>query len=150
MAFVNEEISDEDKEKYGIKNHFASHWTIDKEKGIFLIYVDAHGMGDSFDYELHIDNDFVLIESPQIGNTLYHEDGRVTIPAILDVIHDIKEITLNADSNLNYEAIKPLIKEALIAYGWKQNTERTNSVTVSFPDRVTYIKDLKSLKGGKK
>ena len=132
MAFVNEEISEEDKERFnsfGFKSPYSESsvnpwkWTIDRERNIFLC--SLAGSGSRMDYKpcsfAMLDKGFVIKIETYVeihgndwgGIEVQWEIEKIFIPDAFEI--DVKEIT-------------ELIREALTAYGDAYDTKNMTKI----------------------
>ncbi|MDR3394135.1 MAG: hypothetical protein P4L70_03950 [Parasulfuritortus sp.] len=135
MAFVNELISDEDKQKIDWTKfkawpfsdpHRPWKWTIDKERNVFLIPLGGGGPdGDRPDvFALHWDGQVIRFEAEITGSgtgkfwdTLFWKINNLAIP---DNLHSQKEKILESVVN------------AIRAHGRFFSTEHVKTVHVTF------------------
>jgi hypothetical protein len=125
MAFINEKISDEDKLKISSiitfekiqalarwipKFRVPSRWTVDRERGVFLIFLTGGGREQLPYYVLGIDDQVVVFNVEEKGK------GDDTVGLKWDwSVHDLR---IPTNLELRKEEIKQLIREGLNEYAY--------------------------------
>jgi hypothetical protein len=131
LPFINEKISKQNHEKYGLvklDNHFQyldnySQWTIDYEREIFLYYV--HGgrpdTGGQYSYNyLYWNEHFIQFEMQYLQHARKENDWTASIRIIwlcLAGKHGSMPEPLPAELNTKKNTILSWIEQALLAYG---------------------------------
>jgi len=133
MAFVNEYISDEDIERYHLKNLIEKYkrytyspdidninWTIDKEEDIWLIFFGREHDPD-MDHGYTREHIFVLYYKGQLieARLWLEEDSSFNISTRPYIIN-WKLLSLHSPSkniNINIDEIKKVLCKALTNYG---------------------------------
>ena len=134
MAFVNEVISEVDKERvndFKFKSPYSSDlikpwkWTIDRERDIFLIIIDGAG-----DKDLLHPRFLVLVFNNAIIKIETYVSSRGNSKK-RDIVWDIERIIVQSDINMDANKVIEYVKEALIAHGNIYNTEGVNKIDFS-------------------
>ena len=132
MAFVNEDIPEEDEEwfnSFGFKSPYTRKpvepwkWTIDRERGIFLCVLAGMGlrrMEQPRFFALEIGGVVVVIEAyiETHGNDW---DGR-------DVIWEIVRIVITKELEIDAQTIMALVVEVLTAHGCHYDIDTVNKI----------------------
>ncbi len=130
MAFVNEYISDEDREKYniddlyirensrlirkGLSDNHKLNWTIDRERGLYLmkVRVGREELSNRSIWILNWQGQEIKIKIDRAdGGSLTYSD----LPYI--VIWNLVDIELVNVTDITNKKVIEVLKEALIEYG---------------------------------
>ena len=137
MAFTNEYVSSEDLEKYdliALKDHYLKkdggcykeymklHWAIDKQKGIWLMYMYGPHLEDP---TLGcVDEDFFILHYQDrnievILERLYEESSKRLTDDPFRVVWKLLEIKKEEIQGLDYDKVLAVLQDALSSYGWR-------------------------------
>ena len=134
MAFVNERITEEVKNRFGLKEG-TIWWVVDREHDAYFIYTGMMGMNDALLFELHWEKQITKIMTKATSQPRERENDTVRY----DVTYDI--ITLNIPDGQVYEKekIHDMIEQAFEQYGLHGNKDRAATVTVNIPQKPRKI-----------
>lgn len=137
MAFVNELISEEDKQKIDwskfktwsySKPHRPWKWTIDRERNTFFIPLDQPGYDDTNTrpeiFALYWKNEIIRVEARVSGTGV--EKSWDTLTWTVDRIIVPENLQSEQDEIIH------ILKEALSVYGWLFGIEPVKAVYVEF------------------
>jgi hypothetical protein len=133
MTFVNEKISDEDREKYGIEKA-ADRWVVDRENGIFFVYTGAADYGRVLFYELNLNGQIIKISTERLISEKYDQMRGKNIS---DITYNIEKIQIPENVNLSFDNLNELITKAFKKSGLFGREDYASSVTVNFPEKIT-------------
>lgn len=128
MAFVNEDIPEEDKKKYGTKPG-NPRWTIDRGRDAVLVYTDAYGMGETYLFDLYWGA--IKLEIKTARETAANKNNARK----QDVVYTVRQIRVLGSSAKNIDEINSITTEALETYGFVGNKEITGDVLVHAPQK---------------
>lgn len=142
MAFVNEEISAEDRTKYNIKKS-ADRWVVDRENGIFFVYTGSADYGRVLFFDLNLNGSVVKISTERlIANSTDPEKKAKNMD---DLIYNIQEINIPEYLNMPYEKLKSLIEFTFKKSGRFGHEDGAASVTVNFPEKISIYQEKPSI-----
>jgi len=134
MAFINEVISELDKERvnsFGFKSPYSGKlaetwkWTIDRERNIFLIIIDGAG-----DKEVRRPCFLALVLNNLVIKIETYVDSKGNSKK-RDIVWDIERIIVQSDTSMDANMVTECVKEALIAHGFIYDTAGINKIEFS-------------------
>lgn len=146
MAFVNERISENDREyfnSFSLKSPFtdqplyAREWTIDRERDVFLVGLGGRGTYDSdipMFYALIWENEVILLDTYCKGEGNYSTG--------IEMWWKITKIIAPDALIKNMEEMLELIKEAFDAIGFAGVRECVTKVNFDFVAEPVFIREV--------
>ena len=148
MAFILEEISDEDRKKNSLyKPPYPStlqKWVIDRERNIFLLFAAGAKTDDDnirF-FELNWDGQKIVITAT---DRWYKTEKKIDDHKfIYDISYYIEKIESPESLSVGDEDIKLAIEQALKEFG-VAGSNQTGNVKVSLPEHIDHYQDKHAL-----
>ena len=149
MAFILEEISDADRDAYGLTKPEGeiqiSRWVIDRERNIFLVHRGGGGAeySEINFYELNWDRKKIIITAE---STRHKTEEKINDHTnIYDITFTIKKIEAPEILGVPNDKITNAAEAALQQYGVWGNKEKTGNVVVTLPEHIDHYQDKHSL-----
>lgn len=135
MTFVNEKISDDDKQKYGLSPIYDL-WTIDRQNNAFLMCVG--GVREATFYEFHW-NKCVAKIAVNVTHNLRERN-------VYDLSLNFHSIQMESALHKNIKIVLGLIDQAFKTLGFAGNKTATGSVVLENLDtiQIEYVDNILS------
>lgn len=127
MAFVIEEKTEAEREAYPI----GDKWLIDHERGAYFFL--ESGLPEVLFYELHWKGG---VARASVDESIVRKENQ----SVNDVTHTVLTLKVSQKLASEIDAVKQLIGEALVAWGWNINPSKTGMVTVQNLDRADIMR----------
>lgn len=146
MAFVNETISEVDKEKlkaFNFKNpvtdvpFIATKWTVDRKRDIFFVTLGGQGS-----YNTEIPMFCALVLQNEVIALETYSDGIGSFESGFDISWKVTKILIPESLETKQDLIIVLIKEALDAYGSGYRRDHIKKVTYDFISKPLIVKGV--------
>ncbi len=128
MAFVKEQLTDEQREQMGFAKtmddakrgiRFVSGWAVDRERDAYLV---ATNKQTGWEAEFHWKNYTILIVTSNLVGTKIPEDIRIReekkAGEHIVIFFRIIRLVIPEEIKDKFSEIESMIKEALAAHGW--------------------------------
>jgi hypothetical protein len=148
MAFVNEYITEEDKEKYGLDTLWASYhnvlsqklpnkkdWTIDRERKIWLMQTALIPDDSIFDHAYSSEQIWTLYYQGQsVEVRIEVSDNKEIADQSYNKVWDLLSLSPNALESLSTDVLINFIEEALKVHGYLGIIRQRPNFTVALRD----------------